>query len=161
MGESSPANNEVVASLDAPHDQRLKALYEYWNRLRGDRMMPSRADFDPTAIPRLLPLIVMYAVGDDGGYTVRLVGEEIVQFTGRNSAGWRAGAGLPPEATERLTKNLNAVRDERAPKFRAGKARWFPAKDYRDFEACFLPLSTDGERVNMILGGVAFPRAES
>ncbi|HXC28886.1 MAG TPA: PAS domain-containing protein [Stellaceae bacterium] len=161
MSESFPANDEMVVSLDAPRDQRLKALHDYWNRLRGDRKMPSRADFDPIDIPHLLPLIVLYAVQQDGGYTVRLVGEEVVQFTGRSATGRPAGATLPPEAAERLTSILAAVCDERAPRFRAGKARWIPEKDYRDFEACFLPLSADGERVNMILSGVSFPRSRA
>jgi len=155
-GRFAPSNE--VISLDAPRDERLKALHDYWNRLRGDRMMPARTDVDPTEIPHLLPLIVMYTVQEDGSYTVRLVGEEVVQFTGRNATGGQAGATLPPEAAARLTKILDTVREERSPRFRAGKARWVPAKNHRDFEACFLPLSADGERVNMVLSGVSFPR---
>jgi hypothetical protein len=160
MPEKFVPKDEVV-SLDAPRDLRLRALYDYWNRLRGDRTMPSRADFDPIAVPKLLPLIVLYTVGENSAYTVRLVGEEVVQFTGRNTTGSRAGAALPPEATKRLTKILDTVCDGRAPRFRAGKARWLPEKNYRNFEACFLPLSADGERVNMILSGVSFPRGSA
>ena len=56
-----------------------------------------------------------------------------------------------------IIKILDAVATERAPKFRAGKAHWQPDKSYRDFEACFLPLSSDGETVDIILGGIKFP----
>ena len=51
----------------------------------------------------------------------------------------------------------DAVATERAPKFRAGRAYWHPDKTYREFEACFLPLSADGETVDIILGGVKSP----
>jgi len=123
--------------------------------------MPARADFDPTEIPALLPHIIMYGVAPEGGgYTVRLVGEEVVRFVGRNAAGGPAGATMPPRAAEMLIQILDTVTAERAPKFRAGKAHWHPDKNYRDFEACFLPLSADGETVNIVLGGISFPRAD-
>jgi hypothetical protein len=142
--------------IDAPRDARLKALYDYWNHLRGERKMPARADFDPTAIPALLPYVIMYGVVD-GAYTVRLVGEEIVQFAGQNATGGVAGQTMPPRSAQALTAVLDAVTRERAPKFRAGTAHWNLQKTYRAFEACYLPLSPDGENVNFLLGGVCFP----
>ena len=66
--------------------------------------------------------------------------------------------GMPPRAAEMTIEILDAVTGERMPKFRAGKAHWHPDKGYRDFEACFLPLSADGESVNIVLGGISFPR---
>jgi hypothetical protein len=145
--------------IEAPRDPRLKALYQHWEQLRQGRVMPARADFDPSAIPALLPHVLMYGVNPDGGYTIRLVGEEVVQFAGRNAAGGPAGHTMPPNSTQTLLGILDAVAGERAPKFRAGKAHWHPAKNHRDFEACFLPLSGGGESVNFVLGGVAFPDA--
>lgn len=145
--------------IDAPRDSRIRALFAYWNRVRGERKMPARADIDPTSIPRLLPHVFMYSVGSDGGYTIRLVGEEVVNFVGRNATGSPAGTIMPPRSAETITMILDAVRTGRAPKFRAGKAYWLAAKSHRDYEACFLPLSADGESVNIVLGGVVFPDA--
>lgn len=145
--------------IDAPRDPKLKALYEYWEGLREGRAMPARADFDPSAIPTLLPHVLMYGVNPDGGYTIRLVGEEVVQFAGRNAAGGPAGHTMPRDSTEALLGVLDTVTGERMPKFRAGKAHWAPAKSHRDFEACFLPLSGDNKSVNFVLAGVAFPNA--
>lgn len=34
-----------------------RLLFDYWDKIRGDFPMPSRADFDPVDIPRLLPFI--------------------------------------------------------------------------------------------------------
>jgi len=142
--------------IDEPRDPDLRALYEYWNTVRGDRSMPQRADIDPTTIPKLLPCILMYTVAPGGGYTIRLVGEEVVSFVGQNATGHPAGSALPPRAAEILIKVLDEVTMERVPKFRAGKAHWQPDKSYRDFEACFLPLSANGESVDIILCGIAF-----
>jgi hypothetical protein len=143
--------------IDEPRHPDLQALYEYWNTARADRPMPRRADIDPGKIPKLLPHILMYGVVPGGGYTIRLVGEEIVSFAGRNATGHPAGSALPPHAAEMLIEILDAVTTGRAPKFRAGKAHWQPDKSYRDFEACFLPLSADGEAVDVILCGIRFP----
>lgn len=141
--------------IDAPRDAVLKELYEYWDTVRGSRPMPSRADIDPGAIRRLLPHIIMYTVAAD--YAIRLVGGEIVRFTGRNATGHPAASTMSPRSAETMIKILDAVAKERAPKFRAGKTHWQSDKTYHDFEACFLPLSTDGETVDIILGGIRFP----
>jgi hypothetical protein len=148
----------AAAFIRAPRDSVTQAVYDYWNGLRGTRAMPTRGDFDPVAIPRLLPHLILYGVAPEGGYTVRLVGEEVIQFAGRNAAGGPAGATMPPASAEVLINILDAVTSERAPKFRAGKAHWHPDKGHRAFEACFLPLSADGETVTGVVGCVAFPR---
>lgn len=67
--------------IDEPRDPYLRALYEYWNALRGDRPMPQRADIDPAAIPKLLPHIMMYNVLPNAGGL-------------HYSARWRGGGGL-------------------------------------------------------------------
>ena len=143
-----------AAYIEAPRDPRIKALYDYWDGLRRGRAMPSRKNVDPMAIPALLPYIIMYNV-EPSGYTIRLVGEAVVDFVGRNGTGGHAGSMLPPHAAEQVVSILDTVTAERAPKFRAGKAYWQPDKSYRDFEACFLPLSADGETVNIVLGGIS------
>jgi hypothetical protein len=67
---------------------------------------------------------------------------------------------MPPRAAKMLRAILDAVTQEREPRFRAGKAHWQPDKRHRDYEACFLPLSAGGERVGAILGAVSFPLAD-
>jgi hypothetical protein len=157
MTDAAGSITEAVF-IEAPRDPHVKALYDYWDGLRGDRAMPGRADIDPATIPKLLPYIIMYDVPASGdGYKIRLVGEEVVRFVGINSTGKQAGAAMPPRSAEMMQRILDAVTAERAPKFRAGKAHWLPDKAYRDFEACFLPLSADGETVNIVLGGISFP----
>jgi hypothetical protein len=146
-----------AAFIDVPRDERIKALYRYWDTRRNGRAMPARAGIDPTEIPDLLPYVIMWDVAAEGSYTIRLVGEEVVSFVGRNATGSPAGTLMPARSAAMTIAILDAVTRERAPKFRAGKAHWQPDKAYRNFEACFLPLSADGESVNIVLGGISFP----
>jgi len=100
---------------------------------------------------------MIWNVGEGAGsYTIRLVGENIVRFVGRNNTGESATRGMPDEAAAMMNNVLSLVVETRSPRFRAGKAYWLQEKSYRDFEVCYLPLSTDGEAVDMILGGVKF-----
>jgi len=101
--------------------------------------------------------VMIWNVGRDGEpYTIRLVGDNIVRFVGRNNTGLPATIGMP----DNIAAVMNAVLDEvvrsRAPRFRTGKALWHQEKSYREFEACYLPLSTDGQSIDMIFGGVTF-----
>jgi hypothetical protein len=144
--------------IAAPRHPRLQELYTCWETLRGGRAMPSRTDIDPTRIPKLLPHIILYNVGGPGAYTIRLVGESVQSFVGQNATGRPAGWVMDRRAAETMILILDAVVTERAPKFRIGKAHWHQDKSYREFEACFLPLSTDGVAVNIILGAVTFAK---
>jgi len=143
--------------IEAPRHPGLRLLLEYWTRKRGARWAPSRADIQPSEIKRLLPDVMIWNVDKDGGpFIVRLVGENIVRFVGRNNTGLPATFGMPEKAVSIMNSVLNAVVEAKAPRFRIGKALWHPENAYRNFEACYLPLSADGETVDMIFGGVKF-----
>lgn len=155
MTEPSDPNG-CAAFIAAPRHPWLREFYGYWQTLRGGRAMPSRVDIDPTRIPKLLPQILMYNVEGPGAYTIRLVGENVRSFVGQNATGRPAGSTMEPRSAETMMRILDAVVAEQTPKFRAGKAHWNKDKNYREFEACFLPLSTDGVVVNIIFGAVTF-----
>ena len=143
--------------IPAPQDPVLVRLLEYWNSKRAGRPMPSRADMDPPIELRALASnIILYDVLGPAQYRVRLVGQAIVEFSGYDATGKPAGAGMPPKGAEITIGILDGVASSRAPRFRTGLAHWHRDKSYRKFEACFLPLSSDGETVDIILGGVTF-----
>jgi hypothetical protein len=143
-----------AVTTTALRDADLLALHSYWLAKRGDRSMPARADIDPTEIKTLLPYLTLHDMAPPNRYRIRLVGTAIVDFVGRDFTGKQAGTEMPPEAARTMHLLLDTVAETRLPLFRAGKAWWWKEKAYRDFEACFLPLSADGKTVNMILGGV-------
>lgn len=143
--------------IDAPRHSTLKSLLAYWQSKCGARGLPARADIRPAEIKALLPDVMMWDVNRAGEpYTIRLVGENIVRFVGRNNTGEPATINMPPDAAKAMLDILSQVVASRTPRFRTGKAFWLQEKSYRDFEACYLPLASDGNTVDMILGGVKF-----
>jgi PAS domain len=146
-----------ASDLAAPIDPIVARIFAYWDGKRAGRPMPSRADIDPTELRGLVNHVMIYDVVEPGRlYRIRLVGEAIVEFVGVTHAGKWAHEPLPPGAAERMVEILTSVVAGRAPRFRAGLAYWHVAKAYRHFEACFLPLSSDGETVDKILSGHFF-----
>lgn len=133
------------------------ALYRLWTAKRGLRRMPSKTDFDPAEFKTLLAGVVLMEAGPPGGpYIVSLVGENIVEFIGRTIKGRPAGSLMPTDAYRAFMLLLDGVVKSRAPIFRTGSAYWFPKKAHKQFEAAFLPLSSDDKSVDMILGALKF-----
>jgi hypothetical protein len=143
-----------VAYINAPRHPDLKTLVQYWTSKCGVRLMPLRADIKPAEIKPLLPDIMIWSAIEP--FHVRLVGDHIVAFVGGNNTGKAATHGMPPDAAKSMLAVLNDVITSKAPRFRLGKSFFVPEKAYRDFEACFLPLSDDGNTVDTILSGIKF-----
>jgi hypothetical protein len=155
----NPSEDPAKAAQDlaAPTDPIVTAVFRYWEAKRGLRRMPSRAQIDPADLGRLLPNVMLYDVIEPGKlYSIRVVGGAIVDFYGANTTGQMAGACMPPDSAAQMIEILSSVGAHRAPRFRAGFAHWHRDKSYRRFEACFLPLSPDDDRVDKILAGIAF-----
>jgi hypothetical protein len=156
MDPSGPSSLAPI-TLEAPRNPVLQQLFSYWtSKLRG-RLVPSRADIQPAEIKPLLPDVLLCSVEKSGGpYLIRLMGENLVIFEGRNRAGECITAGKPEAAVAALKGVLAQVVETRTPRFRTGMTFWNREKSYRDFESCFLPLSEDGDTVNMILGSIKY-----
>jgi hypothetical protein len=140
--------------LDAPMNPELAIFYNLWCSKRASRLMPSKSDFDPAEFTSLLPDIFIMQVDDQ--YTVRLVGERVVEFFGRSTKGHPAGTFMSPEGRGAMKRLMDLVVERRTPIFRSGPAYWSESKSHRHFEACFLPLSSDDTSVDTILAAVKF-----
>ena len=131
------------------HPDVLKML-AYWESKRNGRSMPARRDIDPVELKGLLPNIMLVDVVDDERrFVYRLVGTGEVQLRGHDPTGKsvRDGyfAATPTAAEERYQRIL----DTRAPYYEEDN---FQMVDRYICEAnLFLPLSEDGEAINMIL----------
>jgi hypothetical protein len=152
-----PGGIRGASDIAAPVDPILVRLFSYWESKRGARLMPSRADIDPTELRGLIYHVMIYDVVEPGRlYRIRLVGQAIVDFVGVNNTGKFATESMPPDAAKRMIEILTSVVTNRSPRFRAGYAYWHRDKSFRKFEACFLPLSPDNQTVNKILAGNVF-----
>ncbi len=131
-------------------DPRLKRLYDYWLSKKGERKAPARADILPEDITDILPWVfIMERVGPRLRY--RLVGEEVRQMYGAKLIGM-----FMDEVDYDHVTAAYIGEYERAEKEGPVIHKWnFTKLDGRhlEYERIILPLSSDGQAIDMFLGG--------
>lgn len=80
-----------LAGLDAACDPALHELLALWENLASDGKPPLRTSLDPFTLKRWLGHISIFEAADDGDFIIRLEGSAIVDMTGENWTGYRAG----------------------------------------------------------------------
>lgn len=156
-GDGLPQPPDWLATAHAD----TQAVYRYWNEKRGSRPMPARADIDPVDLVPYLPTIMLVDVRPPalhhrrsitGGpvYVYRLVGTAEVDMRGQDPTGHQVETHGVGESLLAAMGNYDQVYESRAP--------WFDAYEtlhtdrfIRDGESVFLPLSKNGQDVDMIL----------
>jgi hypothetical protein len=134
-------------------DAHLRKALAYWQRKRGKRHMPRRADIDPVEMPDLLPYVRLVDVVAPGQYRYRLVGTEVEQFHGGLKFNGRfVHEALPPALAERIIPVYDDCVRERRPVFLENT---FLVPDTervaRHSRVIYLPLSEDDQTVSMVL----------
>lgn len=146
------------ATSETVQRPRLRRLLDYWQGKRAHRLMPARADVDPMHFIWLLGNISLAeAVRDDSGglrYRLRLVGTRAVERFGYDPTGKWIDELPEPEYRERLRLTYDAVVQRRMPLVE--RLDMLIDDRTHDYEILRLPLSDDGETVNMILLAVDF-----
>ena len=135
---------------------RFAEALSYWDSKRRGRLMPSRRDIDPLEIPSLLRNVVLVDVRHDPlDFRYRLLGTAVVARVACDYTG-RRFMDLPHQRPGSQVWDT-AVRlvEERRPLFSAiPYVGGDPA--VRDYQDLYMPLSDDGETVNMIFGLIEF-----
>lgn len=140
-------------------DPRIRGFYEYWNLKRGSRTMPSRADIDPSDIVAYLPAIVLVDVlsADQLTLRYRLAGTLETEARGYDPTGRLVSDHFQGTSSGDVLENYRLVISKRTPVF---DTACVPAKSERLVEkgTILLPLSDDGENVNMVIVYTAIDR---
>jgi hypothetical protein len=130
----------------------LKSLYEYWQELRQGRSAPSRAEIDLLRIKSILPNIILLDVEDNPRrYNLRLMGTRIVSWYGSDATGCYVDEidfGGSPMST---FTTLDQLVDKVVPAHMTGEYDKHDGRHIR-YERLMLPMSSDGKRVDKILG---------
>lgn len=125
-------------------------MLSYWEAKCRGRRMPSRADIDPVDLKPHLPHITLVdVVADDRRYVYRLIGTREVELRGYDPTGRSVLDAYFAASVEAALANYDAARDTRAPHYVADPYQ--VVDRYIGEEDLFLPLSNDGETVNMIM----------
>jgi hypothetical protein len=151
--------SRVVEELAEPRHASLQQLKAYWLAKKGAALAPPRSAIRPEEIVALLPnLALVDVVGDLPRFRVRLFGTALAAAYGGDITGkfvdevdfGRVGGDVIQHMT-------TVVRECRPVAVRISLTK---SEDRRhiDYERIWLPLSQDGIRVTMLLGGVAVER---
>lgn len=143
---------QIEATVEIVQRPRLRRLLAYWQARRGDRVMPGRQDIDPLDLSWLLGNISLVDVvhgADRPRYRFRLVGTRAVQRFGYDPTG-RWLDDLPePAYRQHVAKAYAEVLQHRLPLVE--RLDMLIDNRTHDYEILRLPLSSDGETIDMIL----------
>jgi hypothetical protein len=139
-------------------DRRIRDLAAYWLARRGANPVPGRRDIDPVDIPWALPFIWLCDyLPEERDFRYRLAGEAIYEAHGRNVGGHRLRDVVPPDAHSIVRDRYVAVVEGPAIAHSVG-AIYLNIDRPVTGERIILPLSSDGGRVDMILGLTVYQR---
>lgn len=156
-GERAEARRRPRAVYDFRSDPILREALAYWNEKRGARAMPTRRDIDAAEVPKhLLPHLQLIEVVDGGErFYFRLVGTAIVEAFGSEFTGKYADEIVRAGRIAYFHQWYRKVIETQRPVLI--RSRYLTSKSI-DMIAnrLLMPLSQDGEQVNMILGALTF-----
>lgn len=136
-------------------DPRLLRGLAYWDRVRGDRVMPSRRDIRPREILALLPHVFLADIlADPLRFRIRLAGTEVVNRFGEELTGKMLDEIDLGDRTASIVDSYAATVADRAPTLTIEE---FQRRDGRlmHYRRLLCPLSTDGRKVDMLFGVMA------
>jgi hypothetical protein len=131
-----------------------RAVFEYWNKKRGIRPAPKRADIDPAEIRHALSDTFMLAVDFIGQLRFRLAGTRVCALFGREIKG-EAFAELWSETSRKAGEELTAIVTDETAGAVAGLTAHTEDGAETDLELLLLPLAHSGHARIRALGVLA------
>lgn len=154
MTQTQFHQTQTGADLDPDQwQERHRALFDYWHSIAPgeNSLLPGRRHFDPLAVPRLLPYLILYDVERQPRLRLRfrLVGTMVGQWIGTELTGYY---------TDEVS-DVSELMQVLAPAIEQGQGVWrrWPrllrsAESFSVMEALLLPLAEDGRQVDMLVG---------
>lgn len=141
------------------HNPALAFLKDYWDSKRAGRDMPARADIKPSEMKEFLGWIILLdALPGFSDFRFRMIGTRVSQYFLEDGTGKtirEAFARYGEAATSGVLATHRKAARERVVVRAWGGAGWL-GRSFLDFDAVYMPLSDDGEHVNMILSAFTF-----
>lgn len=159
MNETGP-DAPRIREMPAPQDLLLQDLLVFWQSKCGPSgRLPGRGDIDPADKPQLLPHLFLIDVDGTGDarpdYRVRLIGTAQSVIYNGSYTGQTIEQMMGSKATL-FRHAFDQARQRRGPVGYAGKLVWWFGKEWIDFESIQMPLASDGNTIDMIIGAGVF-----
>ncbi|WP_268877947.1 PAS domain-containing protein [Algihabitans albus] len=139
-------------------EEVLSEIHGYWSRHLRGRRMPARADIDPADIPHLLPYLMLTDVLESGHYRYRLVGTEVERSFGAPMTGRTLEELMFGDYLVYMTGLYHRAVFEKRPIFSTSRYGGVDRDCPLFTKRVMMPLSNDGERVDMLLSAQVFLR---
>ena len=149
----SPTNqvSDVRSRIRTP---ALRSLFDYWDGKRGDQRFLLRSQLEPREIASLLPLVFILKVQQEPRrYLIQLMGTEIVAQVGGDYTGRYLDELDLGEIKEKVLAGYDHVVDRVEPHLEFAEFTQ-RRRGKMQVERLALPMSTDGEKIDLILGSV-------
>lgn len=131
--------------------ERLREVYRYWQSKAAGGRLPARAAINPLDVPKLLPFLFLVDVErDPQRFRFRLVGTQICAWAGRDLTGFYTDEQRYGDHGAETTQEYGEVARRRQAMYREQKARR-PERDFMFYQKLVLPMSSDGDHVDMLL----------
>ncbi|MFC7049417.1 PAS domain-containing protein [Emcibacter nanhaiensis] len=141
-----------LEASDIPQEE-LKELFLHWQKIKGDKLMPARKDFNPADVPTLLPNILLADVEQaPRRYRFRLIGTAVTRAMSRDSTGKYLDE-VP--GTTAMEERWNWLVENRKPYLYEGDLVW-SEKSFLGYYALGLPFSEDGTNVSLLMYGLYY-----
>ncbi len=135
-------------------DTRLRELYDYWLDKRAGRRLPARQDIVAAELKSHLGRIhIIEFEYEPFRMRYRLIGSKSTELLGRDMTGRYFDEIYPPEILAGMHDLFWWIAQNKAP-LRGFGSGIFANKSAYQYESVNLPLSEDGERVNMAVGEI-------
>lgn len=151
-----PALHEVTAETGVPWEGG-RILHHWWFSARAERLMPARRDFSPKVMGRHLSGVglcdVFWTNPARPLFRARLVGSHVASAWGRDPTGlWAEQLSRVEGLVERFTWAASMKRPYLCLKL---PVTW-GSKDFLFYSTLVMPLSSDGESVDMLIAHLHF-----
>lgn len=85
---SEETNIRLLTHRDDLISDETLALYDYWNKIKGEATAPTRSQFDLLAIPQLIPAMIINNLSDQSDeFVVRFHGPTQSEMVGEDLTG--------------------------------------------------------------------------
>jgi hypothetical protein len=153
FNRAADENLDIINEIkEKPFSSKMKWAQSFWNNLRGVNKMPARGDFKPSDIMPIMGNVVLINVKEDGQngekLIFRLIASNIANGMGRDYTGVSL-ADIP--AMKPSLKKLEWVIRNKEPFYYSDVGLPWKPSWVTPFKFLALPLSNDGENVNMIM----------
>jgi hypothetical protein len=147
MGRLSDFEASVLKHSDS------QALQAMWSELRGDGVVPFRAELDAGRIGARAPFLAILEYVGPSNFRIRIAGDRLNKWFGLELRGMSALSIIDAASRNHLTAALNRVTGDPAVAAIHGEAR--AAGGFASpFEMVLLPMRSDFGKVDRVLVGV-------